>query len=253
MKFDFAKKTAVISGAARGIGFECARQFAETGGNVAIVDILDKEGKESCLALRKYGVKAEYYNADAADFALMRRTAECIAEDFGSYDICVAAAGVLSIAPLLECSEEEINRVLSINVNGVIAFTAAAFAVMKNRGIAGKIVTISSTAGKAGGGINGNTIYGASKGAVIAYTKGLAREAAPYSINVNSVCPGPTETTMMDNCSEEKLQRMLAGNMIKRFAQPADIANSALFLASEYSRHITSCIIAVDGGLLKGN
>lgn len=252
MKFDFSGKTAVVTGAAKGIGFECARLFAETGANVVVLDMLEAEGQTSADKLSACGVRSRFYCADVTDFTRMREIATEVERDFGSYDISVAAAGILSTGPLLDCTAEEVTRVMRINVNGVIAPTVAAFSVMMRRN-AGKIITVSSIAGKAGGGINGNTLYGTSKGAVIAYTKGLAREAAPYNINVNSVCPGPAETSMMDRCSEEQRQAMLAGNMLKRFAQPVDIANSVLFLASEYSRHMTSVIHLVDGGMMKGN
>lgn len=252
MRYDFAGKTAAITGAARGIGFECARIFAECGANIAMLDLLEKEGRESLERLRGLGADAELYLGDATDYPGMEKTFEEIRRRFGSIDICVCAAGIVTTAPFLESSPDEIRRVMDINVNGVIAPSRAAFVHMKERK-GGKIVLISSTAGKTGGGFNGNIFYGVSKGAVIAYTKGLAREAGPYRINVNSVCPGPVETLMFASCTPENRARILAGSMFDKIASPVDIANSVVFLCSEFSGHMTSVIHTVDGGIMKGN
>ncbi len=252
MKFDFTNKVVAITGAARSIGFECATLFAKCGAKIAMLDLLEKEAKDSLAKLRGMGAEAELYLGDVTSFPGMVDTFGAVRKRFGSVDVCVTAAGVVSITPFLETSPEEIDRVMRINVNGTIAPTRAAFVHMKEQK-SGKMVLISSTAGKTGGGFNGNIYYGVSKGAVIAYTKGLAREGAPYNINVNSVCPGPVETIMFASCTPENRARILAGSMFQKIASPTDIANSILFLSSEYSSHMTSTIQTVDGGIMKGN
>ncbi len=252
MNYDFTNKTAAITGAARGIGFECATIFAKCGARIAMLDLLEEEAKESLEKLRSLGAEAELYLGDATDYPGMEQTFDRIQERFGSVDICVCAAGVVSITPFLETAPDEIHRVMRINTDGVIAPSRAAIKHMMAQK-SGKIVLISSTAGKTGGGFNGNIFYGVSKGGVIAYTKGLAREAAPYNINVNSVCPGPVETKMFASCTPENRVRILAGSMFDHIASPVDIANSVVFLCSEFSSHMTSTIQLVDGGIMKGN
>lgn len=252
MNYDFRGKTAVVTGAARGIGFECARIFAECGAKIAMLDLLEKEGKESQEKLQALGGEVALYLGDATDYQGMDTTFADIRQRFGSVDICVCAAGIVTTSPFLDTAPEDIDRVLRINIHGVIAPSRAAFVHMRAQR-SGKIVLISSTAGKTGGGFNGNIYYGVSKGAVIAYTKGLAREGGPYRINVNSVCPGPVETLMFASCTPENRARILAGSLFDSIASPVDIANSVVFLSSEYSRHMTSTIQTVDGGIMKGN
>ncbi len=252
MKFDFTGKVAAITGSARSIGFETAKLFAKTGAKIAMLDLLEKEAKESLQILRDMGAEVELYLGDVTNYQGMKDTFGKIKERFGSVDICVASAGVVSITPLLETAPEEIARVMNINTHGVMAPTMAALPYMMEQR-SGKMVIVSSIAGKNGGGFNGNTFYGASKGAAIAYTKGLAREAAPYDINVNSVCPGPVETVMFASCTPENRKRIMAGSMLDRINEPVDIANSIIFLCSEYARNMTSIIHTVDSGMTKGN
>ena len=252
MKFDFTGKVAAITGAARSIGLETAKRFAKTGAKIAMLDLLEKEARESQKLLQDLGAEVELYVGDVTDFEGMKTTFKAINDRFGSVDICIAAAGVVSITPFLETPPAEIARVMNINTYGVMAPTMAALPYMMEQK-SGKMVIVSSIAGKNGGGFNGNTFYGASKGAAIAYTKGLAREAAPYNINVNSVCPGPVETVMFASCTPENRSRILAGSMFDRINEPDDIANSIIFLCSEYARNMTSIIHTVDCGITKGN
>jgi 3-oxoacyl-[acyl-carrier protein] reductase len=152
----------------------------------------------------------------------------------------------------MECTDADWDRVMGINAKGVFNCCHSVLPGMMERRY-GKIVNLSSIAAKTGGGFFGNLIYGASKAAVISYSKGIAREAGPFNVNVNVICPGPTDTPMLADMPEDLRRATIESILLKRIADPDEIANAILFLASDYSSFVTSEVLNVEGGIMKGN
>ena len=149
----------------------------------------------------------------------------------------------------MDSNEEDWDRIMNINLKGAFNTCRSVFPAMVAQKH-GKIINIASVAGKRGGGIFGNTLYAASKAGVIGLTKGLAREGGPHGINVNAICPGPTNTEMIKDFTGEKRKNFLNTIPLRRFGEPEDVANMALFLASDMARQITGEISDVDGGIM---
>jgi 2-hydroxycyclohexanecarboxyl-CoA dehydrogenase len=244
MKLD--GRIAMVTGGASGIGKATVLELARGGARVICADINEQSARK--LAQEAGGAKLDVaaVSVDLGNAASARWCAAEVIAQFGRVDILVNAAGLSDIQPFVENTPEYIDRAIAINLGGVTHLTQALLPPMMaaNRG---KIVNIASDAGRVGS--SGETVYAAAKGGVIAFTKSLAREVARYAINVNCVCPGPTETPMLATRSEKLREALLKAIPFRRFAKPEEIADAVLFFASPRSDYITGQILSVSGGL----
>jgi NAD(P)-dependent dehydrogenase (short-subunit alcohol dehydrogenase family) len=246
-------KVTIITGAAQGIGATFAVGFAKEGARIVIADILD--GKEVAEAIEKSGGEAIFVKTDVTKQNECDALAKAASDRFGSIDILVnnaAIFGDLVTGPFMEISDEEWRRVMDVNAGGPFRCTKAVFPYMKDKG--GKIVNVSSAIIFEG--MPGLSHYVASKGAVMAFTRCMARELGGFNINVNAIAPGFTHSaggdklaqkTMID-VSLEDIQMPMRS--LKRTTYPEDLVGTAVFLASEESRNITGQLIVVDCGLV---
>lgn len=250
MEVVFSGKIVIVTGAAQGIGRIVAASFVRTGAKVALLDVNESLLEEAKKELRTEEHKILTYRVDVSSLSQVKKAIEDALLKWGQVDILVNCAGVVSTKPFVECEEEEWDRVIAINLKGVVNTCKVVFPFMINRKY-GKIVNIASIAGKVGGGFFGNTAYATSKGGVIALTKGLAREGGPHGINVNAICPGPTNTPMIAGLMGEQREALLRNVPLRRFAEPHDIANAVLFLSSDLASYINGEIMDVDGGIMR--
>jgi len=169
-------------------------------------------------------------------------------EEFGTIDVLVNNAAISMETPILDIEAADWDRVMAVNLRSVFLLSREAFRFMKTRG-KGKIISMASASAKIGGLVVG-AHYAASKAGVICFTKSLALQAAPFGVNVNAVCPGPTKTPMTDAWGEQANAEFAAKIPLKRYGEPEEIAQAVLFLASERSRYITGEILDVNGGLV---
>lgn len=240
-------RVAIVTGASRGIGRAVALRLAEAGAHVVVNYVRNGEAAEEVVrACAEFGVEALAVRADVGDVAQSAALADAALGRFGRIDLLVANAGIWEGAPVEEMSEELWDRVLDANLKGTWAVCRAAVPAMKKRG-GGNVVIISSTAGQRGESMYSS--YAASKGGQISFTKSLAVELAP-DIRVNAVAPGWVETELNDGVFEDdEYKRKLADAIpLRRMATADDIALSVVFLASDWSRHITGEILNVNGG-----
>ena len=244
MKFD--GKIALVTGGASGIGKATVMEFARCGAIVICADIDEKKGIEVELEAKRTNFKVEYAQINLADPAAVRRSAAAILARHPRIDILVNAAGWNDIQPFVENPPDYMDRVVAINLGGTLHLTQALLPAMIAAG-KGKIVNVSSDAGRVGS--SGETTYAAAKGGVIAFTKSLAREVARNAINVNCVCPGPTDTPMLQTRPEKLREAFLKAIPFRRFAKPQDIADAIVFFAGPRSDYITGQVMSVSGGL----
>jgi 3-oxoacyl-[acyl-carrier protein] reductase len=252
VKFDFKGKNVLVTGAAQGIGRAIALSFAACGANVAIIDMNVQGAQETRSLIEKEGGGSVVIRADVSNIDMVKEAVEKVVSLWGSVDILINNAGIVSPKPFLETTQQEWDKITAVNLKGVYntCFTVLPGMIEQKYG---KIINVASIAGKTGGGFFGNTLYGTSKAGVIALTKGIAREAGPHGINVNAICPGPIETQMLADCPEETRERILSGVPLRKFGEPQDIANMAIFLASDLASHVTGEITDVDGGIMRDN
>jgi 2-hydroxycyclohexanecarboxyl-CoA dehydrogenase len=238
-------KTAVVTGAASGIGRATAETLARAGADVIIADLSAEKGEEEAQRLRGNGLKASFARVDVASDESIAAFAKTV---LGRTEVhvLVNGAGWGKGQPFVDNDAAFWERVVDINMLGPIKLTRALLGPMIERR-SGKIVNIASDAGRVGS--SGETVYSGAKGGLIAFSKGLAREMARYSINVNCVCPGPTETPMLMALPENHLEAFKRAIPMRRFGQPSDIANAILFFASDLSNYITGQTLSVSGGL----
>ena len=246
---DFSSRVVVVTGGGQGIGRAICLGFAQANATVIIIDVNSEAATAVRDEIKSRGAEATFYHADVSDPAKITSVFDDIVKKYAKIDILINSAAVIGTKAFIESSEEDWNRIISVNLTGVFNTCRAAFPVMVNQRY-GKIINIASIAGKRGGGIFGNTLYATSKAGVIGLTKGLAREGGPYGINVNAICPGPTNTSFIAGFTGEKMEKMRDSIPLKRFGEPEDVANLALFLASDMARHITGEISDVDGGIM---
>jgi len=240
-------RVALITGGSRGIGREIALTFAREGATIAVCDI-SLEGLENVRKeIEALGVKCSTHEADVQKKEQVDQTVQKILDTHGRIDILVNNAGVTKDNLIARMSESEWDLVLSINLKGTFLFTKAVCRSMIREG-RGKIVNIASVIGLVGN--LGQANYSASKAGVIALTKSAAREFARKSICVNAIAPGFIETQMTQGLQEEMKQRALGGIPLGRFGKASDIAETALFLASDKADYITGQVIVVDGGMV---
>jgi len=246
----FSNRTAVVSGAGRGIGQACALAFAAEGAAVALIDVDDTEVRRVADRLHSEGKRAMACKCDVSSSADVRRTADAILGELGTVDILVNNAGVLRVTtPMEEIDEAEWELVMAVNVRGVFLLSKAFLPVMRAKS-SGKIVNIASSAGRSTSELGG-AHYTASKAAVLGLTRHMAREYGSFGININSICPGLVETPMIrEEAAQQRLDHWLGQIPLGRFAEPEEAADLVLFLASEESRYITGATIDFNGGSL---
>ncbi|MBX7170813.1 MAG: 3-oxoacyl-ACP reductase FabG [Pyrinomonadaceae bacterium] len=243
----FQGKTAIVTGASRGVGRSTALRLAEAGANVVINYLSRAEEAEEVVKECKFrGVDAIAVQGDTSDWNAAHNLAKAALEKFGRIDLLVLNAGIWEGAPIEEMTEEVWNRVINTNLKAGWAMTKACVPAMKKQEH-GAIVLVSSTAGQRGEANYSN--YAASKGGQISFTKALATELAP-KIRVNCVAPGWIETAMVRPVFDDENYKQSVINSIplKRIATTDDIALSICFLLSDWSRHITGEIVNINGG-----
>lgn len=245
--FDFKGQVAIISGGASGIGAQTALAFARAGADVIIADI-NPISSQLQNSFKSLGCTPTALKVDVTKGQDIE-TAVCeVHQQFGKIDILVHSAGIGIEKDFLETTEEEWNRIISIDLTGTFLFCQAVAKKMVKNGY-GRIVTVSSTAGVRGG--YGRSAYGAAKGGVISLTKTMAVELAPYGITVNTLAPGAIETELVSRMHTKDTRRIYTRAIPAGcYGTPADTANAALFLASKNSGYINGHTLAVDGGFL---
>lgn len=253
--FDLSGKSAVITGARRGIGKGIALALAEAGADVLVSDIDLADCEETCREIeKKTGQKAVPFKCDVTKKDEVGVMVAKAVSEFGKLDILVNNAGIAPMKPFLELTEEDWDRTLDINLKGqFLCAQAAAREMVKNKW--GRIINIASIAsGQVGVGFANVAHYCASKGGVTAMTEALALELAPLGIRVNAVGPGVIETAMTEGilADEPTKQGMLARTPVGRFGKPEDVAGMVVYLASDEADFVTGATFFVDGGWLAG-
>ena len=243
-------KTAIVTGAARGIGEAIAIKFAEHGCNVAFTFISDSSKDKAATLEQKLlalGVKAKAYQSNAGDFAACESFVNDMLKEFGTVDICVNNAGISKDNLLLRMSPEQFEEVIKVNLNSVFYMTKQVIRpMMKAR--SGSIINMSSIIGEMGNA--GQSSYAASKAGVIGFTKSVAKELGSRNVRCNAIAPGFVETDMTSYLKDgEGAEKYKAGIPLGRFASAEDIANVTLFLASDLSSYVTGQTISACGGL----
>jgi 2-hydroxycyclohexanecarboxyl-CoA dehydrogenase len=244
-------KVALVTGGGRGIGHAICLRLAEEGARVAVVDILEDEAHKTATEIRAKGGQAMVMKTDVTELDQVRACIQTITDTWGQIDILVNNAGWDKIEPFIESKPETWERVIAINLKGPISFCHAVIPQMITRN-AGKIISISSDAGRVGS--TGEAVYSACKAGVIGFSKTLARELARAKINVNVVCPGPTDTALLKQVtSGDKgariIEAMTRAVPFRRLGQPEEIANAVAFFASPDADFVTGQVLSVSGGL----
>jgi 2-hydroxycyclohexanecarboxyl-CoA dehydrogenase len=243
-------KTAMVTGAGRGIGEAIADALAAEGAAVAVCDLDGAAAAKVAVGLtERHGGRAAGVPGDIADGASVRAAVGLATSALGPIDILVNNAGIDVIELFVDSAEETWDRIIAVNLRGTITVTRAVLDGMIERD-GGRIIHIASDAGRVGS--SGEVVYSATKGGIIAFGKALAREVARHGITVNSVCPGPTDTALLDQVAaySQKLVDGLARAIpLRRIGQPADIAGTVAFLASDQAAYITGQTLSVSGGL----
>ena len=242
----FNDKVAVVTGAASGIGKATAEALAEAGATVVAADIDRDKGETAVAAIRAKGHKAHFIAVDLTDEASIKAFADAVQAKFGAVDILINGAGWGKTHPFWEGTPEFWDKVVALNFVGPMQLAKALLPKMMERG-SGKVVNIASDAGRVGS--LGETVYSGAKGGLIAFTKSLAREMARYNINVNCVCPGPTETPLLFAVPEKHLEAFKKAIPFRRFGKPSEVADAVVFFASDRASYITGQVLSVSGGL----
>lgn len=241
-------KTALITGATRGIGKGIAQTFAKQGANVAFTFSSSIEAAQELeTALMNFGVKAKGYQSNAANYEAAQALATEVLKEFGTIDILVNNAGITKDNLLMRISEEDFDTVIEVNLKSVFNLTKAVIRpMMKQR--SGSIINMSSVVGLKGSA--GQANYAASKAGIIGFSKSVALELGSRNIRSNVIAPGFIETEMTAKLPEEIVKQWRDSIPLKRGGTPEDIANACVFLASDMSSYITGQTLSVDGGML---
>lgn len=250
--YELNDKVAIITGGSRGIGKGIATVMAKQGAKIAIADLLKEEAEKTVKELQSSGATAMAVQTDICDFEQVKSMVSQVKEKFGSIDILVNNAGWDKMIPFDKTDPALWNKIIDINYKGVLNCVFCAMTHMKNQNY-GKIINIASDAGRVGS--SGEAVYAGTKGAVISFSKSMARELARNQINVNVICPGPTNTPLVMEMKQDSdfNNKVLSGMEkiipLKRMGVPEDIAYAVTFLSSKESDFITGQVLSVSGGL----
>jgi NAD(P)-dependent dehydrogenase (short-subunit alcohol dehydrogenase family) len=243
-------KVAIVTGAGRGIGEGIALRFAEEGAKLIVNDVSETDASRTVEAIKNKGGQAVAVIGSVASRQVAQKMVDTAVKEFGTVDILVNNAGIIRDAMLHKMTDEQWDQVIEVNLKGVFLCTQCAANVMREKGY-GKIINLSSSSWR---GNPGQINYSATKAGVIGMTKTAAKELAPKGINVNVIAPAMVFTDMIKSMPPEKvdrLEKMLALIVpLNRWGAPRDIANLALFLASDESSFITGQLIHCDGGMI---
>ena len=240
-------KTALITGAARGIGKQIALAFAREGANIAFTDLeLNEQAQATRDEIAVLGVKVQFYASDASDFEAAHKVVEQVIADFGQLDILVNNAGITRDTLIMRMTEQQWDQVIQVNLKSAFNFTHAVTPVMM-RQRSGSIISLSSVVG-----LNGNAgqaNYAASKAGIIALTKSVAKELGSRGIRANAIAPGFILTDMTKALSEDTLKQFVSLIPMRRGGEPEEVAKVALFLASDLSSYVSGQVIQVNGAM----
>ena len=242
-------KVAIVTGAGRGIGRGIAEKLAAEGATVVVTDLNEATAKETAEAVNGVGIGAVGIWADVTSRESVEAMVAQVHRQFGRIDVLVNNAGWDKASPFVDSDPADWDRIVQINLYGVLNTCKAVLPIMAEQG-AGRVVNLGSDAGRVGS--SGEAVYAAAKGAVIAFSKTIAREMARHQVTANCVCPGPTATALFDAVTQgnQKLREGLTRAIpLRRLGQPADLANAVAFLASDEADFITGQTVSVSGGL----
>ncbi len=241
-------KTALVTGASKGIGRKIAEKFAEHGANVAFTYLSSVEkGQALEVELGSYGTQIKGYRSDASKFEEAEKLIDAIVQDFGTIDIVVNNAGITKDNLLLRMSEADWDQVLDINLKSIFNVTKAASRIMmKNR--RGSFINMSSVVGVQGNA--GQSNYSASKAGIIGFSKSIAKELGSRNIRTNVIAPGFIKTEMTEVLDPKVVAGWEQAIPLKRAGEPEDVANACVFLASDLSAYVNGQVLPVCGGML---
>ena len=239
-------KVAFITGFGSGLGQAIAILFAKEGAAVAGTSTTESKGLETVKMVEEAGGRALFRTGDVGDTAQMKSLIDETVRRFGGLDMVVNSAGVRTNGSITEITEEDWDRTLDVNLKGAFIVSRLAIAEIKKRG-GGVILHIAARSGMLGQ--SGRAAYCASKGGMVRLTEAMAMDHAKDKIRVNCICPGPTRTPMVDTSTPEKLARYKTRVPLGRIGEPEDVAQAALYLASDEASFVTAAILPVDGGM----
>jgi 2-hydroxycyclohexanecarboxyl-CoA dehydrogenase len=252
MSSNAPRRVALVTGGARGIGAAIARGLAQDGMATVIADIRAEQGRDNAEAISESGGSALAVEMDIRDPGSVSDGVALARSEFGEIDVLVNVAGWDELKPFVDTDEEFWQEVLEVNFKGGLRLTHALLPTMIERRW-GRIVNISSDAGRVGSSLE--SVYAGAKGAIISFTKTVARETARQGVTANIVCPGPTDTEMLQDVAaahqdaEKVLERLARAVPMKRLGKPEDVAAAVRFFASEGAGYITGQTLSVSGGL----
>ena len=241
-------KTALVTGAARGIGRACAMALAEKGFDIALVDLLEAEMAATAGGIEKLGVRAMTFRADVTDFARAHEVLDEIIAGWGRLDVLVNNAGAPSPKPIVEITEAEFDRAIAVNLKSVFNYIHAAAPVMLGQQDGGRIVSMSSINALSGGVTSAVSkhAYAAAKAGILGLTRSLAKELGP-KVAVNAICPGVIATDLVQEMIERREAELVSGIALGRVGYPADVASLVAYLASDPNMFMTGQHFVVDG------
>ena len=248
MAFDFSGKTAIVTGGVGGIGSEIVKGIVDGGGHVVVTDINEERGNEFVKSL---GEGNHFYKLNVSDPAEVRATVDKIMAEVPEVNVLVNVAGIISAKPFEEIDDAEWARTININLTGTFTMCSAIFPYFEKNG-GGRIVNVSSVAGKLGGGLLGTAAYASSKAGVNGLTKAIAKEGGKYGISCNAVCPSFTitgMTTALQN-DPDKYAKVIGMIPLGRAAKPSEPAQMVLFFASDLASFVNGEIGDCDGGIV---